>query len=128
MAILAEPTGPHRQIALPDVAEVQLLAVHPHAPGQGLGKRLVASCEGRARARGYARMVLSTQPAMVAASSSMNSQATCATRRGTGNGLMAAASWSTRSASSNGRRSEAQVPCPRPGHGGLRRLLPAPCS
>lgn len=67
MVILAEPTSPTRQVARPDEAEVQLLAVDPAARGHGLGKRLVVCCEQKARALGYARMVLSTQPVMTAA-------------------------------------------------------------
>jgi ribosomal protein S18 acetylase RimI-like enzyme len=67
MVILAEPTSPYRQIAGPDEAEVQLLAVHPDARGQGIGRTLLAACQDKASRRGYARMVLSTQPTMRAA-------------------------------------------------------------
>ncbi len=67
MVILAQPSSPHRQIARPDEAEVQLLAVDPAARGHGIGGRLIDACEAKARALGFGLMVLSTQPAMKAA-------------------------------------------------------------
>jgi ribosomal protein S18 acetylase RimI-like enzyme len=48
-------------------AELQLLAVHPDARGRGLGKALVEAGVAHARARGWQRIVLSTQPRMQAA-------------------------------------------------------------
>lgn len=67
LAILVEPRSSARQVAMPDEAEIHLLAVDPIARGQGIGLRLVAACEQKALALGYKKIVLSTQPAMKAA-------------------------------------------------------------
>lgn len=65
--ILAEPSSPSRQIARASEAEIHLLAVHPKYRANGVGAALLKECHGRARSKGYSRMVLSTQPAMHAA-------------------------------------------------------------
>ena len=67
MVILAQRTNSARQVAGPNEAELQLLAVHPIARGQGIASRLIEACERKALASGYQRMVLSTQPDMKAA-------------------------------------------------------------
>ena len=45
MVILAQRTNSARQVARPNEAELQLLAVHPIARGQGLASRLIEACE-----------------------------------------------------------------------------------
>ena len=67
MVICVRPTSSARQVAELDEAEVHLLAVSPKARGRGVATALMAACEQRAASLGYARMVLSTQPAMRAA-------------------------------------------------------------
>ena len=67
MVILAQRPNLPRQVAKPNEAELQLLAVNPIARGQGLGSRLVKACEQNAAELGYQGMVLSTQPGMKAA-------------------------------------------------------------
>ena len=64
MVILAEPSSPARQVAENDEAEVHLLAVSPHARREGIGAKLLLSCEQRARSLGFSKIVLSTQPTM----------------------------------------------------------------
>ena len=48
-------------------AAFRMLVVDPAARGRGIGERLVTACLERARAAGRRRMVLSTDPRMVAA-------------------------------------------------------------
>jgi ribosomal protein S18 acetylase RimI-like enzyme len=48
-------------------AAFRMLVVDPGARGRGIGELLVAECLDRARAAGKRRMVLSTDPSMVAA-------------------------------------------------------------
>jgi ribosomal protein S18 acetylase RimI-like enzyme len=67
IAICARPTSPARQVAHADEAELHLLAVLPRTRGQGIGAALVTACERRAVFLGFTKMVLSTQPAMLAA-------------------------------------------------------------
>ncbi|CCG04831.1 GNAT family N-acetyltransferase [Blastococcus saxobsidens] len=50
-----------------DEAAFRMLAVDPAARGRGVGELLVTTCLERARAAGRRRMVLSTDPRMVAA-------------------------------------------------------------
>ena len=45
----------------PDESEIQLLAVHPEARGQGITSHLVSVCEQRAIWNDYSKTVLSTQ-------------------------------------------------------------------
>ena len=47
-----------------DESEIQLLAVHPEARGQGITSHLVSVCEQRAISNGDSKMVLSTQETM----------------------------------------------------------------
>jgi ribosomal protein S18 acetylase RimI-like enzyme len=51
----------------PDEAHIRMLGVHPNARGAGVGKGLMAECEGRARAAGRTRMTLHTTTLMRAA-------------------------------------------------------------
>ena len=50
-----------------DEAHIRMLGVHPDARGAGIGKRLMAACEDRAREAGRARMSLKTTTVMRAA-------------------------------------------------------------
>jgi ribosomal protein S18 acetylase RimI-like enzyme len=50
-----------------DEAAFRMLVVDPQAQGQGIGEQLVRTCLDRAQAAGKRRMVLSTDPLMVAA-------------------------------------------------------------
>jgi ribosomal protein S18 acetylase RimI-like enzyme len=56
----AQPLGP-------DEAHIRMLGVHPDARGAGVGRRLMAACEERARAAGRTRMTLHTTTLMRAA-------------------------------------------------------------
>lgn len=51
----------------PDEAHIRMLGVHPDARGAGVGKKLMAVCEERARAAGRTRMTLHTTTFMRAA-------------------------------------------------------------
>jgi len=51
----------------PEEAEVRALAVAPHAQRRGVGRLLLRTVVDRARRAGVRHLVLSTQPAMVAA-------------------------------------------------------------
>ncbi|MFD3683910.1 GNAT family N-acetyltransferase [Nocardiopsis sp. NPDC058631] len=51
----------------PDEAEVRAFAVAPEAQGRGVGRSLVRAVAARASERGVSRLVLSTQPSMLAA-------------------------------------------------------------
>jgi ribosomal protein S18 acetylase RimI-like enzyme len=57
----------YSQVSLPGEAEVRLLAVDPAACQRGVGEPLMDACRSRAVALGASRIVLSTQPTMVAA-------------------------------------------------------------
>ncbi|MFE5207895.1 GNAT family N-acetyltransferase [Streptomyces sp. NPDC056600] len=60
--------GPLADIAAADEAEIRMLAVARHARGRGVGEALVRCCADRAGALGgRRRLVLSTQPKMLAA-------------------------------------------------------------
>ncbi len=61
--------GPYAEFDGNDEAGIRMLAVSPAAQGQGVGRRLVAECVGRARASGKTRVVLHTTAAMTAAQS-----------------------------------------------------------
>ncbi|MGZ5214319.1 MAG: GNAT family N-acetyltransferase [Actinomycetota bacterium] len=51
----------------PDEAHIRMLGVHPDARGAGVGRRLMAACEERARDAGRTRMTLHTTTLMRAA-------------------------------------------------------------
>lgn len=55
------------QRASADEAELRMLGVLPAARGRGVAEALVRACIGRARTDGALRIVLSTQPEMLAA-------------------------------------------------------------
>lgn len=59
--------GSFAQIAGAAEAEFRLLAVDPAARGRGVGEHLVRRCIDQACAHGHDRLVLSTQPTMMAA-------------------------------------------------------------
>ncbi|MFD8406221.1 GNAT family N-acetyltransferase [Streptomyces anulatus] len=64
----AAPGTPWRDIAGPDEAEFRMLAVAREGRGRGVGEALVRACVERARSTdGVRALVLSTQPAMLAA-------------------------------------------------------------
>jgi ribosomal protein S18 acetylase RimI-like enzyme len=65
--ILCLPGDAGRQIGTEDEAEFRLLAVSPAARGSGAGEALVREVIERARAAGFAAVVLSTQTGMAAA-------------------------------------------------------------
>lgn len=67
LVLCATATSPSRQVARPEEAEMHLLAVDPASRGHGVGSELVRAFEQRANALGRFRLVLSTQPAMLAA-------------------------------------------------------------
>ncbi len=67
LVICATAASPARQIAEADEAEMHLLAVDPTSRGQGVGSSLVRAFEERAKVLGFSKLVLSTQPTMVAA-------------------------------------------------------------
>ena len=67
VAICVRHTSVAHQVAKMDEAELHLLAVRPESRGRGVAAALVAACEQRASFLGYSKMVLSTQPTMLAA-------------------------------------------------------------
>jgi ribosomal protein S18 acetylase RimI-like enzyme len=64
---LVEPTSPFRQAALEGEGEIHLLAVSSTHRGSGVGLALMEALTAEAKQRGMVRLVLSTQPSMVAA-------------------------------------------------------------
>ena len=60
-------TDEDAQPLAPDEAHIRMLGVHPDARGAGVGRRLMAACEERARAAGRTRMTLHTTTLMRAA-------------------------------------------------------------
>ena len=62
--IVVPPDSSARQLALPEQAEMHLLAVSPDRRRDGVGAMLVQAAMTTARAEGYRSMVLWTQPAM----------------------------------------------------------------
>src|SRR5262249_4748020 len=67
MVIVVLPTSPARRIAEANETERHLLAVSPSYRGRGTGSTLIQGAIDLAKGLGYARMVLWTQPTMVAA-------------------------------------------------------------
>jgi len=66
--VLVQPWGPASEIAAgADEAELRALAVDPGAQGRGVGRALLDAAVDRTRAYRADHLVLSTQPAMVAA-------------------------------------------------------------
>lgn len=62
------PGSPWRELATTDTeGEFRMLAVHPRARGQGVGRALAVRCEERAREQGAGTMVLSSLNQMAAA-------------------------------------------------------------
>ncbi|MEO7744697.1 MAG: GNAT family N-acetyltransferase [Actinomycetota bacterium] len=55
------------QLAAPGEVELRMLGVDPTQRGRGVAEGLVRACVERARAEGHRRVVLSTQPQMLAA-------------------------------------------------------------
>nr|WP_199044906.1 GNAT family N-acetyltransferase [Dyella sp. ASV24] len=51
-------------LAMADASGIRLLAVHPSARGQGIGRQLMDACIQLARASGHRRVVLHTTEAM----------------------------------------------------------------
>ena len=67
MVVVVPASSPGKRLALPDEAEMQLLAVSPEHQGQGIGRLLVGAATAAASRLGYTKMVLWTQPTMLAA-------------------------------------------------------------
>jgi len=67
MVIVVPPTSPARKLAFSDETEMQLLAVSPGHQGRGIGRALVRAALGTLERLGYRKMVLWTQPTMLAA-------------------------------------------------------------
>ena len=64
VAILVLPISSQCQVANIHECELHLLAVYPEARRQGVGSRLIETCENEAVRLGYSKMVLSTQQSM----------------------------------------------------------------
>ena len=64
---LCREGSPWREIAAADEGEFRMLAVAPHAQGQGVGEALVRHVLDRFREEGAVAVVLSTTPGMVSA-------------------------------------------------------------
>lgn len=67
VVVCATATSPAPQVAESDEAEMHLLAVDPRWRGNGVGSSLVTAFEQRANAIALFKLVLSTQPTMIAA-------------------------------------------------------------
>jgi ribosomal protein S18 acetylase RimI-like enzyme len=67
MVVLVSPSSPAAIFAQPNEAELHLLAVSVTARRTGLGRSLLRAAIARAKAGGYERLLLWTQPNMVAA-------------------------------------------------------------
>jgi GNAT superfamily N-acetyltransferase len=66
--VMLKPWHPSCEVARSaDEAEIRALAVAPEAQGRGVGGTLLRAVLDRAAARGVRHLVLSTQPAMIAA-------------------------------------------------------------
>lgn len=66
VAVTTRP-GPFAEQAGPGDAVIRMLVTDPAARGRGVGQSLVRACLDLARAEGCTRVLLSTQPGMVAA-------------------------------------------------------------
>jgi len=64
---VAWPGSRFSSVARVDEVEVRMLAVDEAARGRGIANRLIGACEALARDRGFAAVVLSTEPDMYAA-------------------------------------------------------------
>lgn len=64
---LVGPSSPARRFALAGEVEMHLLAVRADSRGAGLGRALVMAAIDRAREQRYERLLLWTQPTMIAA-------------------------------------------------------------
>ncbi len=64
---LCRDGSPWREIGLPDEGEFRMLAVAPHAQGQGVGEALARHVVDRFREEGARAVVLSSTPLMAAA-------------------------------------------------------------
>lgn len=64
---VALPDSPFAEVCRPDEVEVRMLAVDEAARGQGIASLLMAAGETLARDKGFAGVVLSTEPDMHAA-------------------------------------------------------------
>ena len=67
MVILVSPQSPACKLAKANEAEIHLLGVKEEYRGNGVAKKLVIKIVEKARAEGFTRLILWTQPAMLAA-------------------------------------------------------------
>jgi len=66
-AVVVASDSPARRFAMAGEAELHLLCVHPGQRGRGIGSALVSAAVETARRNGATRMILWTQPTMIAA-------------------------------------------------------------
>lgn len=67
MIIVVRPDAPARRMAAPDEAEIHLLAVDPMYRRLGLGRLLMSAALDAIDSMGFRKVVLWTQPSMIAA-------------------------------------------------------------